>query len=166
MPIYGDQVPGLLVRQQCQVGLVLNMLVTEAAKAPISRYQNAALGHFVIAVAVNAKSPVHTLGLAEVGRIFSGELAAWSEIARSGLAVGIEAYRPPGTSTESLIFQRKAMQGRAFSNSPPENLARPEARVLRARRSWRQSSNGPTRSGSFFTGPTTNWTSGSAFWAS
>ena len=123
MPIYGDQVPRLLANQQCHVGMVLDMLVSEADKTPIAGYQKAALGHFVIAVAVNAKSPVRTLSLEDAGKIFAGQIANWKEIADSRDAAAIEFYHPPDTSTEYMIFEEKAMPARAFLGTPTGNPA-------------------------------------------
>ena len=79
-------------------------------------FDNRPVGRFVVAVIVNAKSPVRAISLDDLDRVFTGKTTSWKDVAGSGAGGPIEFYRPPAASTQSICFQKKALHGRLYGD--------------------------------------------------
>ena len=109
-PADSNQIPGLLFRHKCDVGMTLDSRVPEKAGKTAGRFENVIVGRFVICVIVNAKNPVRAISLDDLGKVFAGKTTAWKDLGGSGK---IELYHPFAGSTQAMLFQKKVLLGRA-----------------------------------------------------
>ena len=86
-PIVTEQVPGMLSRRRCDVGMTLDSRLPETGKNEVSHFENFVLGRFVIAVAANAKNGVRTLTLEDLRSVFPGKLSPGKMRATQGTAL-------------------------------------------------------------------------------
>jgi len=131
-PRDSSQVPEALKEHECDVGLVLDSLTSGAGKDFHSQYEAFPLGRFVVHVAVNAKTPIHTITLEELRAVFRGKITLWKDVNNAGTAGRIELYAPLRTAPESSIFQKKVMRGSPYAKELLDRSATPRRQKLSA----------------------------------
>ena len=118
MPIDSDQIPGFLSRRQCDVGMTLDSLLPESNKKEAARFDSRPVGCFVVGVIVNAKSPVRSISLDDLQKVFTSKSTSWKDVGESDDSGRIEPFRPLAISTQGMLFQRKALLGCWFVDPP------------------------------------------------
>jgi len=126
------QVPGALTKHECDMGMILDSLAPNSGKDFHTQFEAFPLGRFVVHVAVNAKTPVHTITLEELRSVFRGQITSWKNVGNAGSIGRIELYAPLGTAAESSIFQKKVMHGTPFAKALFDRSATPRRQKLSA----------------------------------
>ena len=93
-PCDSEQIVESLKNRECDVGIVRDSLVPNAAKELGSGFDMVPVGRLVLCVAVNTKSSAHAMTLGG-WRCFSGRAANGAEIEKGGMSPRIELF---GTS--------------------------------------------------------------------
>ena len=84
-PWESDQILASLARRESNVGMTLDSRLSDDDRKRTGRLQNAVLGRFAVGVAVNAQSPLRTIAVDDLAKIFGGQVASWNDIHGSGL---------------------------------------------------------------------------------
>ncbi len=127
LPRDSNQVPEVLTRRECDVGLVLESLAS-GSKNFHSEFEAFPIGRFVVHVGVNATIPVHAISLDELRDAFRGKTTLWEDV--SSAAGRIELYVPLPTSPESSIFQKKVMRGALYARELRDRSVTPRRQKL------------------------------------
>jgi ABC-type phosphate transport system substrate-binding protein len=126
-PLNSDQIVGYVSGRRCDVGMTLDSLVTEDDKPKADRLQKAVLGRFALGIAVNARNPLRTIALDDLGKIFAAQVTAWNDVPDSGLSTPIEITGRAAISTEGMIVGDKVLRGRPFAVAFFDQSATPPA---------------------------------------
>ena len=116
-PLDSDQIVGFLSRGHCDVGMTLDSRLTDADKKRAASLQNAVLGRFVVGIAANATTPLRTIAVDDLGKIFAGEATFWKDVPGSGLSTPIEILGRTAISTEGMILDDTVLRGRQFASA-------------------------------------------------
>ena len=123
-PLVGLQIPGCLSRHECDVGMTLESLLPEPIKKEAAHFDSRPAGRFVVGVIVNAKSPVRSISLDDLKKVFTGKTIYWKDVGESSNSGRIEPFRPLAISTQGMLFQGKVLLDCWYVDPPWARIGR------------------------------------------